>query len=141
MISFGRWCRELVFYIVQWILDFHQCIGGHTGVNFSCFCTGMPQQFLYIPEVGALLKEVGREAVSKAVGGHMFADAGTYDGMTKYLLYACGAVLCTFLTLEKPGARRIDSVIDTEFSDQFLREQGETILFALGSAHLDEHSF
>ena len=57
-------------------VDFAQAASGHMSVDFRRGDTGVAQQFLDDPEVGAMIEQMGGETVTKHVRRHISFETG-----------------------------------------------------------------
>ena len=74
----------------------------------------MPQEYLDVAEVDALLQQVGGKAVPEGMGCGVFGNARFIKGPAEDVLDTGGAVLFPLWSLEKPGIGFIFDVVSAQ---------------------------
>ena len=80
--SFLKNNKEL--QIIKRALYFLNSMGGNVGINFGGFAAAVAQQTLYIPQIGALLQQMGSKTVAQRVRGEFTGNAGFLLAGIKY---------------------------------------------------------
>ena len=84
-------------------MRFGQALGTDVGVNLGGGDVGVTEHFLDGAEIGAVIHEVGSEAVAEHVGRYVFADIGLAGGVFHQLPNAGAAHGATALGEEQIG--------------------------------------
>jgi hypothetical protein len=60
-------------------MDFEEIFPVQMSINLGCINTGMTEQFLHDPQIGAAFEEMSREGMTKSVRSHFFSYSGFHN--------------------------------------------------------------
>jgi hypothetical protein len=64
----------LIDQLVKWAYNFFGGFGVYVRINHGCFYTAMPQQLLYVSQIGAIFQYMGGKRVSQGMWCGLFVQ-------------------------------------------------------------------
>ena len=87
---------------------------GDVGVDLGGLRVGVTEEFLDVPYVGAVLQEVGGEAVAEGMDADLLRDADLIFSSGKDFLYGACAEVAPVLPFEEPGLGFVELEVGLE---------------------------
>lgn len=103
---------------------------GDVGVDLGGFWASMSEEFLDVPEVGALFEEVSGEGVSEGMYGCGWVDAGGDFGVGEDMLDASDAVWAAVRAFEEVLDGLVDLEVFLQDVPEVWGEEGATVFSA-----------
>jgi len=94
--SWGLICVK----IIEGVFDFGELFRTDVGIDLCGCYAGVPQDFLNVPEVNSLLKQMSCKTVSQGMGCGVFINPRLFQCLPENVGNACCAVLSPTLSFK-----------------------------------------